>query len=89
MSTALKSDGWPMTRKLPAAVALGRRGGKANTPAQQLARRRNSPFQPRHPGFRQPMLCACQHGKSRHRWQRDGSRGVCKDCACLSFSEIG
>lgn len=30
-----------MPRKNPAAVALGRRGGKANTPAQNAARRAN------------------------------------------------
>jgi hypothetical protein len=30
-----------MPRKNPAAVALGRRGGKANTPAQQAARAEN------------------------------------------------
>lgn len=30
-----------MSRKNPAAVALGRKGGKANTEAQQAARRRN------------------------------------------------
>lgn len=30
-----------MGRKNPAAVALGRRGGKANTPAQNAARKAN------------------------------------------------
>lgn len=33
--------GWQSPPKDPAAVALGRRGGKANTPAQQAARREN------------------------------------------------
>lgn len=31
-----------MTKKNPAAVALGRLGGKANTPAQQAARAKNA-----------------------------------------------
>lgn len=38
--------------KDPAAVAFGRRGGRANTPAQQAARRRNARLGGRPPHYR-------------------------------------
>lgn len=71
-----------MARRIPrdvrsAAALLGQRGGSVTSPEKAAAARRNAQI-PRKP-------CACGHGRSRHRWQRDGSRAGCKDCPCQVY----
>ena len=71
-----------MTSPRKAAAILGRLGGKAKSEAKAAASRKNgakggSPGKP----------CKCGHGKSRHKWQREGSRAGCKDCPCVAYRE--
>lgn len=66
-----------MTKKNPAAVALGKLGGGKHSAAQIAARREN--------GRRSAKACVCGHKKSSHRWQRDGSRAGCKECGCKEY----
>ena len=67
-------------RKNVHAVALGRKGGQANTLAQHVARATTAKAQ------RKP--CVCGHGTAEHRYQRDGSRKACKICPCVRFLPV-
>lgn len=62
-------------RKLPMLpMHSGRLGGSRHTPAQIAARSEN--------GLAMAKPCVCGHLRTRHRWQRDGTRAACWDCDC-------
>ena len=77
-----------MPRKNPAAVALGRKGGKANTEAQDAARRSNGAR-----GGRpvKPLPCECQRHAEGWRYylpaRHDGGSPMAED-ACAHFRDL-